>query len=425
MDHHDTKAQSTTRAPRGKAGRFQVCRVCCGFLGRGGKRRHFLPALAALAGAALMTVAPARGQSSASPLKLLISINQPYVTQPDAARILLHLHNSGQQTVWLYRRARGKHPPEQHVSEEGQPVPSTGGSTVEIQIQPADARAASTPAQATVLEYAQMPKPRLVKLPAGGDYEETSIVQLRPALTEGQMPLFGAYRLSVVYGASYSNGDEFQRNLGVTLWQGEVASNTIPIELRPPLPDSVGVLSGETVGADLKPRAGIRVSLSDEQGQLIDQRVTEAEGKFTFDHLPLSLYWITGRREGAAEDTVTFRHEELGSTANTASAQLVFYSPEIYEAKKLVHKPCLLRVFDPGGKPLGGVEIDATYSNGQVVDDVKVTSSDDGTATLELLPGRSSVSLKQRGCAEQVDRADVTPGAGVENFKFVFDCAKK
>jgi hypothetical protein len=229
----------------------------------------------------------------------------------------------------------------------------------------------------------------------------------------------------MVYGASYSNGDEFQRNLGATLWQGEVASNTIPVELRPALPGSTGELSGSTLGQDLQPRAGIRVSLQDEQGQLIDQQVTEGDGRFSFSHLPLVLYWITGRREGSVEDTATFRHEELTSATPSVNTQLVFYPQEIYESKKLVHKPALLRVFDSGGKPVGGIELDAIFSNGQVIDDVKATSGDDGMAVMELLPGRSSFSLNRHGCVEQVERADVAPGVGVENFKFVFDCAKK
>ena len=122
---------------------------------------------------------------------------------------------------------------------------------------------------------------------------------------------------------------------------------------------------------------------------------------------------------------MTFRHEELTSATPSVNTQLVFYPPEIYEAKKLVHKPALLRVFDPGGQPLGGIELDATYSNGQVIDDVKATTGDDGTAAMELLPGRSSLSLNRRGCVQQVERADVTPGVGVDNFKFVFDCEKK
>jgi hypothetical protein len=299
---------------------------------------------------------------------------------------------------------------------------------VEIRLQPADAKAAQaavSPAEATTLEYVQMPKPRLEKLVAGGDYEEVSIVHLQPALAEGQKPIWGFYRLDMVYAASFSNGEEFQRNLGATLWQGEVTSDTLTIELRPALPDSVGVLGGSTLGPDLQPRAGIRVSLSDEQGQLIDQQVTGGDGRFSFAHLPLALYWVTGRHEGDAEDTVVFRHEELTSATPSVNTQLVFYPQEIYDAKKLVHKPSLFRVFDSAGKPVSGTDIDATYSNGQVLDDVKATTGADGTAVMELLPGRSSVSLNRRGCAQEVERADVSQGVGVENFKFIFDCAKK
>jgi hypothetical protein len=376
----------------------------------------------------LLPLVPARGQTNAPALNLLISMSQPYVPEPEAARILLHIHNPTQQTLWLYRRAKGKHPPEERVAEENRPVETAGGSTVEVKLQPAEtkaAQAASSPAVGTVLEYVNMPKPRLIKLVPGGDYQETSIVHMQPAMADGQKAIWGAYKVAVVYGASYSNADQFQRNLGANLWQGEVTSNTISVDLRPPLPDSVGVVSGTSMGPDLKPRAGIRVSLSDEQGQLIDQQVTQGDGRFSFIHLPLVLYWVTGRREAATEDTVTFRHEELTSAAPTVDAQLVLYPPEIYDAKKLVHKPSLLRVFDPGGQPVGGIEIEAIFSNGDVVDDVKGTTGDDGFAAMELLPGRSSVSLKRRGCAEQADRTDVAPGVGVDSFKFVFDCVRK
>jgi hypothetical protein len=355
-------------------------------------------------------------------------MSQQFAAQPGAARILLHIHNPTQQTVWLYRRAKGKRPAEDRPRDENRPPETTGGSTVEISLQPVDskaAQAAAAPAVGTVLEYVLMPKPRLVKLAAGSDYEETSIVQLRPALAEGEKPIWGAYRLTVVYEASYSNGEEFQRILGVTLWQGEVTSNTLTVELRSALPDSVGVLSGSALGQDLQPRAGIRVSLQDEQGQLIDQQVTGADGRFSFAHLPPALYWVTGRREAAAEDTVTFRHEELSSATPSVNTQLVFYPAEIYDAKKLVHKPVLIRVFDPGGQPVSGIELEGIYSNGQVLDDVKATTGDDGTAAMELLPGRSSFSMNRRGCAQQVERADVTTGVGVENSKFVFDCVKK
>jgi hypothetical protein len=376
----------------------------------------------------LLPVARVSGQASSPSLNLLISMKQQFVAEPEAARILLHLHNPTRQTLWLYRRARAKQPPVEIVYDEKRLPETTGGSTVEVKLQPADAKsaqAAASPAEATVLEYVGMPKPRLVKLPAGGDYEETSIVHLKPALAEGQKPIWGAYQLAVTYGASFSNGDEFQRNLGTLLWQGEVTSNVITVELRPPLPDSVGVLGGTALGPDLQPRAGIRVSLSDAQEQLVDQLITGADGRFSFTQLPLALYWVTGRREVTLEDTATFHHEELTSAVPTVNTQIVFFPAEIYEAKKVVHKPVLFRVFDANGQPLAGMELDATFSNGEVLDDLKTTTDDEGMAPMELISGRSSVSLKRRHCAEQVERADVAPGGGVDSFKYVFDCQKK
>ena len=385
--------------------------------------------MAGLAGVSLLLPwARAQGQANAPALNLLISPKQPFVAEPDAARIVLHIHNPTQQTLWLYRRARGKHPPEESIQEENKPTKTTGGSTVEVRLLPADAQAAHavvSPAEGVVLEYAEMPKPRLIKLAAGADYEETSIVQLRPAMAEWQKPIWGAYQLTVVYGASFSNGEQFQRSLGTPLWQGEVTSNAMAIELRPPLPDSVGVLSGSAVGPDLQPRAGIRVSLQDEQGQLMDQQVTEGDGKFSFAHLPLAHYWVTGRREDATEDTVTFDHEELTSAAPNASTQLTFFPIETDDPKKFLHKPVLIRVFDANHQPLAGIDLDAIFSNGQVIDDVKAVTGDDGMAVMELLPGHNSFSLKRRGCAEQPERADVAPGGGVDAFRFTFVCAKK
>ena len=141
-----------------------------------------------------LPAARVRGQTNPSSLNLLISMKQQFVAEPEAARIVLHLHNPTRQTLWLYRRARAKQPPVEIVYDEKRPPETTGGSTVEVRLQPADARsaqAAASPAEATVFEYVGMPKPRLVKLPAGGDYEETSIVHLKPALAEGEKPISG------------------------------------------------------------------------------------------------------------------------------------------------------------------------------------------------------------------------------------------
>ncbi len=373
-------------------------------------------------------VALAHGQSASPALKLVISLQKPFEAEPEAARIYLQIHNSSTQPVWLYRRAHGPRPTGPILSEENKPTVTQGGSAVEIYLRLADSQVVKSivqPAEGKVLEYVLMPKPRLVKLDANDDYKETSIVRLRPALADGDKPIWGTYQLTVVYSATFSNGDEIGRNLGVNLWQGEMTSNAIPVDLRPALPNSTGILSGSALTKDLQPRAGIRVSLQDEQGLLIDQEITGVDGKFSFEHLPLALYWVTGRQEGVTEDTVTYRHQELTQSAPSGDVQLVFYPQEINNQKQMEHKPVLFRVVDPQGNSDGMVDVDATYSNGEIIDDVKGTTDHDGTVMLELLPGRNSVSLKKHGCAEQVERADVDSGLGTDGFKFVFDCAKK
>ncbi|MBZ5670232.1 MAG: carboxypeptidase-like regulatory domain-containing protein [Acidobacteriia bacterium] len=376
----------------------------------------------------ILPAAPARSESNPPELKLLISIEQQALTEPYPARITLHLHNASPHTLWLYRRARAKRPPVERVYDENRPAETSGESTLEVKLQPADAavaQAATSPAEGTALEYVGLPKPKLVKLAAGDDYEEKAILPLRPALAEGHKPIWGVYQLAVIYEASFSNADEFQRNLGATLWQGEVTSNVLAIELRPAPGDAVGVAAGSAVGADLQPRTAIRISLSDEQERLIGQQITGPDGRFSFDHLPLGLYWVTARHEGATADTAVFQHVELTSATPRAGTQLVLYPPEIYEPQKVLHKPVLFKIVDTSGQPADKVTLDATWANGSVLDDVKAATADDGMAVMELIPGRNFVALKRRGCHEQQERADVAPGEGADSFKLVFDCPKK
>jgi hypothetical protein len=368
-----------------------------------------------------------KGQSNPLDLKLLISIEQQTIAEPYPARITLNLHNASSRTLWLYRRARAKRPPVERVYDENRPAETSGGSTLEVKLEPADAKtaqAAASPAEGIALDNVGMPKPKLVKLAAGDDYEEKAILPLRPALAEGQKPIWGAYRLAVVYGASFSNADDFQRNLGATLWQGEVTSNVLSIELRPAPADAVGAVAGSAVGPDLQPRSSVRVSLSDEQERLINQEITGPDGRFSFSHLPLGLYWVTGRYEGSTEDTAVFHHVELTPETPQGGTQLVLYPLEIYEPQKLVHKPVLFRILDASGQPVDKVTLDATWANGTVVDDVKATTDNDGLAVMELLPGRNFVTLKRHGCHDQQERADVAPGEGVDGFKLVSDCPR-
>ena len=111
MHHQDTRKQSKVAA----GNRGQDC------------RRTVSALIAVLTYLAMfLAVTPLHGQTPASTLNLLISLKQPFVAEPEAARIVLHLHNPSAQAVWLYRRARGKHPPEEVSLDENQPARSTG-----------------------------------------------------------------------------------------------------------------------------------------------------------------------------------------------------------------------------------------------------------------------------------------------------------
>ena len=376
----------------------------------------------------LLPVEPAKDQTNPPELKLLISIEQPALAEPYPARITLHLHNASERTLWLYRRARAKEQPVERAYDEKRPAESSGGSTLEVKLQPVDARAAPTtisPAKGVALEYVGLPKPKLVKLAAGDDYEEKATLQLRAARAEGQKAVWGAYTLAVIYGASFSNAAEFQRNLGARLWQGEVTSNVLAIELRPAAADAAGTVGGAAVRPDLEPRTAVRVSLIDEQERLIDQQVTGPDGRFLFERLPPGLYWVTARDEAANEDTAVFHHVELTSAAPRVSTDLVLYPPETYEAQKVLHKPVLFKVVGASGQAAEKVSLDATWSNGPVLDDVKAATGEDGVAVMELIPGRNFVTLKGRGCRDQQERADVVPGKGVDGFKLGFECERK
>jgi hypothetical protein len=371
---------------------------------------------------------PLHGQGNSPELKLLISTDQHALTEPCPARLTLQMHNASQHTLWLYHRASAKRPPVQHVYQEGQPVETTGGSTLEVDIQPVDAKraqSAASPAHGVPLEYIGLPAPKLVKVPAGGDYEERAVLHLTPAMAEGLKPIWGLYRLTVTYGAKFSTAEEIMRNLGTPLWQGELTSNALEFELRPAPADAVGAISGSAIGRNTQPSSDVRVSLNDAQDHLIDQQVTGANGSYSFEHLPLGLYWITGRREAATEDTAVFHSVQLTAAAPRMGDQINLVPPEIYEAKKVQHKPVLFKVVDSNAKPVSGVSLDATWSNGTVLDDVKATTDDDGTAIMQVIPGRNFVTLRRHGCRDQDERADVDLGLGADGFKLVFECTKK
>lgn len=396
-------------------------------------RRRFVPicavsALVTAAAWALPATAQAPG-AAASPLQFLVSVEQPQVTAPFPVRVTLHLHNSGQTALWLYRRARDPGAvglPEAKRLElaESEMTYATGGSTLAARLEPVEAREVAAPAQARTLASVGMPHPALVKVTAGGDYEEHAVIHVDPAKTgDGSKLLWGHYRLVAVYAAQFSNGDEVARNLGVVVWQGEVTSNTVDVELRPPAGQAT--ISGATLAADSRPQSGALVSLSDSSERLIEQARSDPDGKFQFTDLPPGLYWVTARRAGSDVDTVVFRHMQLETPSSTGSVNLPFLPQEIYQPKQMLHKPVLLRVMESAGRPADGVSLDITWSSGTVLDNVRTSTADDGTAAVELLPGRNYVALKRRGCPKNEQWIDVVQGDGIDDAKLTLDCSRK
>jgi hypothetical protein len=371
---------------------------------------------------------PGQGAASDTFLKLLISVEQQNIPAPFPARVTLHVHNAGNETVWLFRHARGKLPtPRRLLEEDTGPQPTTGGSMLTVKLEPVSAgqAAISNPAQGAVFESAGFPKPKLLRLAPGEDYEERTTIRLTPALSEVQKPIWGTYRLSITYKAEYSNAEEIQRHLKVTVWQGEVSSDAIEVQLQPPSPESRGQVSGTVNTPDSVPIRDAIVSLTDHAERLMDQTTSDPEGRYSFSSLPPGLYWITARRDGATEDTVVFRHVQLTPSEASATQEMVMIPPEIYEPQKVLHKPVLFCITDSAGRPLERVGVEATWSNGTVVDNVKGATGSDGAVALELISGRNFVTLKRRGCPKQDERADVAAGEGIDGFEFTLECAKK
>jgi len=370
---------------------------------------------------------PGRGAAVDTSLKFLISVEQENIPAPFPARVTLHLHNASNEAVWLYRHARGKLPIPRRLQEEESSPQSTGGSMVAVKLEPAGAGQAAimNPAQGEVFESVGLPKPKLVGLAPGEDYEERTTIRLSPAISEVQKPIWGTYRLSLTYAAQYSNAEAIQRNLKVTVWQGEVTSDAIEIQLQPASPESRGQVSGIVNTSDSVPIREAIVSLADHAERLIDQTTSDPEGRYSFSNLPPGLYWITARRDGATEDTAVFRHVELTSSEASATQEMVLIPEEIYEPQKMLHKPVLFHITDSAGRAAEHVGLEITWSNGPVLENVKGETGSDGAVALEVIPGRNFVTLKRRGCPKQEERADVAAGEGIDGFEYTLECTKK
>jgi hypothetical protein len=380
---------------------------------------------------ALLLLAPlvvcAQGAAADEPLKLIVSLEQQTVVAPFAARVTLHLHNAGSVRLWLFRHVRGKLPPPLRLLDEDSGPQTTGGSILTVRLEQASTEPGgiSHLPEGEVFESVGLPKPALVGLAPGEDYEEKASIRLAPAISEVQKPLWGAYRLTLTYKAEYSNAEEIHRDLKANLWQGEVSSNTIDVQLAPPTPDSRGEVSGTVDTQDNAPISGAIVSLNDKMEHLVGQTESDPDGKYSFSTLPPGLYWVTARHKYAGHDTAVFRHVDLTNSQPSATQDVILIPQEIYEPQKMLHKPVLFRITDNAGAPLDRVGIEATFSNGELVENVKGETGTDGAVALSLIPGRNFVALKRKGCPKQDERADVAPGDGIGAFAFTFDCAKK
>ncbi|MGH9328193.1 MAG: MSCRAMM family protein [Terriglobia bacterium] len=363
---------------------------------------------------------------AAQPLQFSISIPSGTVIEPIAAQITLHFHNSGSQPLWLYEPVRDvtEIPP---VSAT--PNSNSGGSSLSVHLElPAAGAGATSPGTATVLRTPGFPHPNLVELAPGGELQETAVVRINPATRKTSLspqPIWGTYQISVVYSARYSNGNDIRHSLGVDLWHGTVSSNTVQIVLEPIPAASRDSISGTAVGHDMIPDADVLVSLSDDQQRLIEQTVTAADGGLYFDNLPPGRYWVTVRRLYDAEDTGFFEHADLSSSQPEAQLKLIMLSEQVYEAKRLLHKPVLFRITDLAGNPVAGVKLAIFWTSGTVLQNLKADVNSDGFAVVSLLPGTNYVTLSKHGCRKKDEVANVSSGSGSDGFSFTLNCGKK
>jgi Carboxypeptidase regulatory-like domain len=386
-----------------------------------------------------LAAATAIGRQTPSPapvagLTVSLAVEQPTVVQPFPARMMLTFRNTGSKPLWLYHpirdtrelaRAAARMPEEAGEAANW----SSGGSRLVIHLEagaPGSAQPAWTlPPHGDVLLSEGMPHPRLVSLAPGGEQDEGAAVDLAPGLvmhSGGAEPQWGHYRLSVTYGALYSNGAALSRDLSADIWQGEVESNALDIDLEPAPAAITGSFTGRITDESGNSVLGVLVSLSDANERLTAQALTDGQGRYSFGHLPFGRYFITARRPGATTDTAIFGHADLDAQSPSVAVNLVLLNRETNEAKDILHKPLLLRVVDSAGEPLSQVEVEALWSSGNIAETVKGETDANGGVALNVLPGRSYLTLKHRKCSSQDGRVDVAEGDGIDGSIQEYDC---
>lgn len=382
---------------------------------------------AAILALTLICTASSRGQN----LKLLVSVQQSTISASDAVRATLHFHNSGRQTLWLYRPVLGG-PPDRissipAIPGENGPVQHHSGATLAVHL---NALGNSEKGKAAGSGFAiapdALPFPRLERLASGGDYTERVNIHIEPTQTaagDNKQAVWGRYSFSVRYSANYSNAAALARDVGATLWQGQVSSNSITLDLHPSTGQSS--IEGTVLGSIGRPYGGALVTLSDDNESALDQLYSNQEGQFSFTHLPAGRYWITVRQPGSDHDTSVFRHIDLNQPGARATPEIMMIAVRAYKADRVLHKPVLFHIVDSKGHPLAKVRLGILYSSENVIQNLKTQTGDDGSTAISLIPGSNFVTMKSHGCRKEERRADIAPGPGVDGFKFVYECTKK
>lgn len=366
-------------------------------------------------------------------LKLLISVQQQNIAEPDPVRATLHFHNSGQQTFWFYRPVQNNRPPITSDSLEAAPSALSpgqpyGGSTLAVHLKGVGTSGTSS-SQASGSGFAilpdALPYPRLVRLGPGDDYEENVTIHVEPARQkagDAASVLWGNYRFSVTYSAGYSNAAILARDVGARLWQGKVGSNSLTLNLQPPADH--GTISGTVVDAIGRPYGGALVTLSDENENALNQLYSNDDGRFSFTNLTTGRYWLTVRQPGTNHDTSVFRRIDLSQAGGRATPQIMMLPVEISKPDRVLHKPVIFRIVDGKGHPVPKGKLAILYSSENVIQNLKTRTGGDGFTSISLIPGSNFVTIRVDGCRKEQRTANVAPGPGVDGFQFVYECTR-
>jgi hypothetical protein len=385
-----------------------------------------LHALAAGLVFALVCAVPGRSQD----LKLLISVEQQNIVAPNPVRATLQFHNSGRETLWLYRPVVSELPGDRlglldPVPSDVRPGQSYGGSRIEVQLTPqtsAGGSAKEAAGSGFAIAPDALPHPGLVRLAPGDDYQEKTGIHVEPAQAgAGGQPLWGPYKFTVIYSAGYSNTEALTRDIAANLWHGQVASNTVELNLHPSA--GQGSIAGTVLDSIGRTYGQALVTLEDENENPLDQALSNDDGRFAFTDLPMGRYWLAVRQPGADHDTSVFREVDVATASSPATAEIMMVPLDINKPSRMLHKPVLFHIVDGKGRPLARTRIAILFSAEALVENRKAETGEDGFAAVGLIPGSIYVTLQTGGCKKEDRQADVTPGPGVDGFKFTYDCA--